>query len=101
MNFLPSKADPCIWLRKAPNLRCYGYIAVYIDDLCRAAESPSAIIDIFKTKYHLNIKRDVKLNYHLGAGYFQDPDGTFVSHPRKYIDELADTFKRLLIVSFL
>ena len=28
MKFLPSKADPCIWLRKAPNLRCYEYIAV-------------------------------------------------------------------------
>ena len=23
MKFLPSKADPCIWLRKAPNLKCY------------------------------------------------------------------------------
>ena len=32
MKFLPSKADPCIWLRKAPNLRCYEYIAVYVDD---------------------------------------------------------------------
>ena len=44
------KADPCIWLRKAPNLRCYEYIAVYVDDLCIAAESPSAIIQIFKSK---------------------------------------------------
>ena len=32
MKVLPSKADPCIWLRKAPNLRCYEYIAVYVDD---------------------------------------------------------------------
>ena len=46
MKFLPSKADACIWLRKAPNLRCYEYIAVYVDDLC-IAESPSAIIQIF------------------------------------------------------
>ena len=46
---LPSKADLYIWLRKAPNLRCYKYIAVYVDDLCIAAESPSAIIQIFKT----------------------------------------------------
>ena len=23
MKFLPSKDDPCIWLRKVPNLRCY------------------------------------------------------------------------------
>ena len=47
VKFLPSKADPCIWLRKAPNLRCYEYIAVYVNDLCIAAGSPSAIIDIF------------------------------------------------------
>ena len=33
--------------------------------------------------------------YHLGADYFQDPDGTFVSHPKKYIDMLADTYRRL------
>ena len=81
MKVLPSKADPCIWLRKAPNLRCYEYIAVYVDDLCIAAESPSAIIDIFKTKYHLKVKEDGKLNYHLGADYFKDPDGTLASQP--------------------
>ena len=49
---LPFKADHCLWLRKAPNLKCYEYIAVYVDDLCIAAESPSAIIQIFKSKYH-------------------------------------------------
>ena len=95
MKFLPSKADPCVWLRKAPNLRCYEYIAVYVDDLCIAAESPSAIIQIFKSKYHLKVKGDGKLTYHLGADYFEDPDGTFVSQPKKYIDKLDDTYKRL------
>ena len=95
MKFLPSKADPCIWLRKAPNLKCYEYIDVYVDDLCIAAESPSAIIQIFKSKYHLKVKGDGKLTYHLGADYFEDPDGTFVSQPKKYIDKLADTYKRL------
>ena len=79
MKFLPSKADPCIWLRKAPNLRCNEYIAVYVDDLCIAAESPSAIFQIFKSKCHLKVKGDGKLTYHLGADYFEDPDGTFIS----------------------
>ena len=95
MKFLPSKADPCIWLRKAPNLRCYEYIAVYVDDLCIAAKSPSAIIQISKAKYHLKVRGDGKLTYHLGADYFEDPDGTFVSQPRKYNDKLADTYMRL------
>ena len=95
MKFLPTKADPCIWLRKAPNLKCYEYIAVYVDDLCIAAESPSASFQIFKSKYHLKVKGDGKLTYPLGADYFEDPDGTFVSQPKKYIDKLADTYKRL------
>ena len=47
MKVLPSKADPCICLRKAPNLMCYEYIAVYVDDLFTAAASPSGIIQIF------------------------------------------------------
>ena len=79
----PLKGDPCIWLRKVPNLRCYEYIAVYVDDLCIAAHSSSAIIAIFKTKYNLKGKGDRKLSYHLGADYSEDPDGTFVSQPKK------------------
>ena len=50
-----------------------------VDELCIAAESPSTIIDIFMTKYDLNVKGDGKLSYHLCADYFEDPDGTYVS----------------------
>ena len=50
MKLLHSKADPLIWPRKAPNLRFYEYIAVYVDALCIAAQSPSVIIQIFKVK---------------------------------------------------
>ena len=95
MIFTPSKADPCIWLRKAPTLRSYEYIAVYVEDLCIAAESPNTIRDIIKTKYNFKVKGDGKLSYHLGVDYFEDPDGTFVSQPRKYIDKLAETYKSI------
>ena len=44
---------------------------------------------------HLKVKGDGKLTYHLGTDYFEDPDGTFVSQPKKYIDKLADTYMRL------
>ena len=42
-----------------------------------------------------NVKGDDKLTYHLGADYFEDPDRTFVSQPKKYNDKLADIYKRL------
>ena len=35
------------------------------------------------------------MSCHLGADYFEVPDDTFVSQPRKYIDKLAETYKRL------
>ena len=35
------------------------------------------------------------MTYHLGADYFEYSDGTFVSQPRKHINKLADTYKRL------
>ena len=34
------------------------------------------------------------MTYHLGADYYEDPDGTFVSQPKKYIHKLADTYRR-------
>ena len=82
MKFLPSKADPCIWLRKAPNLKCYEYIAVYLDDLCIAAESPSEIIQIFKSKYHLKVKGDGKLTYHLVLTTLKTQMELLLANPR-------------------
>ena len=35
------------------------------------------------------------MSYHLGTDYFEDPDGSVVSQPKKYIDKLAKTYKRL------
>ena len=95
MNFIPSRADQCIWLKKNIKLNLYEYIAVYVDDLCIAAQDPKEIINILKSKYHLKVKGDGPLTYHLGADYFQDPDGPMVSQPKKYIDKLKETYVRL------
>ena len=94
MNFIPSRADQCIWFKKNIELNLYEYIAaVYVDDLCIAAQNPKQIINILKSKYKLKVKGDRPLTYHLGADYYQDPDGTMVSQPNKYIKgNLCKTF---------
>ena len=79
--------------QEKPHFEVLEYVAVYVDDLCITAESLSAIIDIVKTMWHLKVKGDGKLSYHLGADYFEDPDCTYVSQPRKYIDKLAETYE--------
>ena len=95
MNFTPSRADQCIWLKKSIKLNLYEYITEYVDDLCIAAQDPKEIINILKLKYKLKVKGDGPLTYHLGADYYQDPDGTMVSQPKKYIEKLKETYVRL------
>ena len=68
---------------------------MYVDDLCIAAQDPKEIINILKSKYNLKVKGDGPLTSHLGAEYFQDPDGTMVSQPKKYIEKLKETYVRL------
>ena len=63
--------------------------------MCIAAQDPKEIINILKSKYHLKVKGESPLTYHFGADYFQDPDGTMVSQPKKYIEKLKETSVRL------
>ena len=45
MNLILSRADQCIWLKKNIKLNLYVYIAVYVDDLCIAAQDPKEIVN--------------------------------------------------------
>ena len=64
-------------------------------DLCIAAEILQRNYSDFSSQSTiLKVKGDGKLTYHLSADYFEDQDGTFVSQPKKYIDKLADTYKK-------
>ena len=38
MGFMPSKADPRIWMRENKTLKCYEYLANCVDDLFVAAQ---------------------------------------------------------------
>ena len=79
-------------MKKNIKLNLYEYIAVYAHDLCIVAQDPKQIINTLKSKYKLKVKGDGPLTYHLGAEYFQDPDGTMVSQPKKYIEKLRETY---------
>ena len=54
---MPSK-DPCVWMRENNDLKCYEYIATYVDDLCIAAQNPGKIIQILREDYKLKVKGD-------------------------------------------
>ena len=95
MGFSPSKADPCVWLRKAKCATKYEYVAIYVDDLLIACDCDSDFIHTLKKKHNLKIKGEGPLKYHLGCDYHMDPDGTLVAQPKKYISKILDSFHQM------
>ena len=95
MGFTPSKADPCVWMRENRNLKCYEYIANFVDDLCIAAQDPGMIMQILKEDYKLKVKGDRPSSHHLGEDYTRDKDKTLVCQPKKYIDRLLESYQSM------
>ena len=92
--FFPCRAEPDVWMRPADNT--YEYVAVYVDDLALAMKDPKAFADVFGSKYKFQLKRTGELNFHLGANFTRDPDGTLCMLPTKYITErLISSYEKM------
>ena len=95
LKFKPSKADPDVWMRPEPGGTCYGYIAVYVDDLAIAAKDPQTFCNELKKRYNLKLKGVGPLEYHLGCTYKKDPDGTLAADPRRYVNKILESYERM------
>ena len=73
---MPSKADPCVWMRENQKLKCYEHFPTYVDDLCIGAQNPGKIIQTLKEDYKLKVKGDGPLSHPSGADYTRDKDKT-------------------------
>ena len=91
--FSPCRAKADIWMRR--NGERYEYIAVYVDDLAFALEDPQSFIDILKGKYNFKIKEAGPLEFHLGADFFRDSEGTLCMAPCKYIERLVASYEKM------
>ena len=91
--FKPCLAEPDLWLRQNGNI--YEYIAVYVDDLAFAMKDPQVFIDTLENKYKFKVKGTGPLEYHLGANFERDEQGTLCMTPKKYIDRMIDNYTRM------
>ena len=70
MNFLPSKADNDLWMRRKEDH--YEYIVTYVDDLLVFSKRPMDIIDTIRKTYDL--KGVESPEYYLGRDYLSTND---------------------------
>jgi Reverse transcriptase (RNA-dependent DNA polymerase) len=69
MGFVPSKADPNIWMRPKqdpdnPAQDHYEYIMVYVDDLGIASKAPEGIVKELEERYGFNLKGTGPTTFH-------------------------------------
>ena len=89
MGFMPSRAEPDIWMRDKGDH--YEYIAVYVDDLLIASKNPQAIIDALEA-VPFKLKGTGPIEFHLGCNFGREEDGTLYFGPQKYIERLAKQY---------
>ena len=95
LGFQPSRVDPAIWLKSSKDDNHYEHIAVYVDDLAICMKDPQGFCDTLKDKYKLKLKGIGPISYHLGCGYTRDDDGTLVVDPRKFIEKILESYKKM------
>ena len=83
-------------MRENKTLKCYEYLAIYVDDLFIAAQDPDQIIQSLKEDFKLKVKGDGPLSHHIGADYTWDKDNTLVCQPKNYIERLAESYHSII-----
>ena len=56
MGFVPSKADPDVWMHPALDGDCNEYIIVYVDDLAIATKGPAEFCKTLRQTYNFKLK---------------------------------------------
>ena len=94
MGFVPSRAEPEIWMRLNED-NIYEYIDVYVDDLAILAKDPVSITNTMRNVHKFKLKETGEISYHLGMDFITDDDLALYFTPVKYINKIYNSFYRL------
>ena len=84
LGFIPTYADPDVWIRDAGN--CYEYVVVYVDDILTALKNPKEFYDSIQGEpWNYKLKNVEEPKYHLGGDLFRYKDGTYCYGSQTYI----------------
>ena len=93
MGFIPCAADQDVWMRDAGD--CYEYICVYVDDLLAIMKDPTKFFNDLTEKHNYDLKGVGDPDYHLGASFTRDKDGTLALDATRYVKKLVESFKKM------
>ena len=92
MGFVPTRADPDLWIKLNGESDTYEYIATYVDDLIVVAKEPMRYLDEIKKQYPI---RNIEFNpeYYLGNNIEVRKNNTMKISSKKYITEVLRKYE--------
>jgi len=93
MGFLPSRADPDLWLKKSEHHKGYDYVATHVDDLIVVAKDPMIYLKPLGERFAL---RNSFLNpdFYLGSNWSQHINRHTKISNEKYIQEAIWSYEK-------
>ena len=83
MGFMPTYANPNVWIRDAGDV--YEYVVVYVDDLLTALKDPDSFCkELQSDPWNHKLKNVEEPRFHLGGDFFRDKDGTLCYGAQTY-----------------
>jgi hypothetical protein len=94
MNFIPTRFDPNVWIKKREDGSGYDYISTYVDDFLITAKDPWPYMEHLQTVYKIKNPEERPSNY-LGATYVGSPEEYWTVNCKAYIKEALVTIERM------
>ena len=86
MGFVPSLADPCIWMRRVDDH--YERVAAHADDLAIVSKNPADVVRALTEDCKFKLKGAGPVEFHLGCDFFRDEEGVLCFAPCECIEKM-------------
>jgi len=92
LDFIPSRADPDLWLKQSTDHDGYDYIATHVDDIIVVAKKPQHYLALIEQHFALrNIESEP--SYYLGTRLKKRTDGIVTTNMEEYIKEATRKYE--------
>jgi len=92
LGFVPTRADPDLWIKDSPCGKGYEYIATYVDNIIIVSKDPKVYMNKIKEVFPIR-NEEVNPSYYLGSNISLKSNGIMKISSEKYIAEILRRYQ--------
>jgi hypothetical protein len=94
-DFVPTRFDNDVWIRRHSSGKCYEYVCTHSDDFLITSPSPEKIMEQIESIYKVKESSKGPPDYYLGHDYKKDKQGRWCVGCKKYLIEATNRIEKI------